>query len=199
MEGRRTAVDADVTSSRVLFGVSAVSSTIRFAPELTSMEMYDQPNSNPVDRGGPGAPTLAESWRRCCDRLRAELGDDIFNSWFGRIALESVSSGQARLSVPTRFLKSWIDTHYARAYRSRADRRSRPDGADQRFRALFDAPRAAGQPGGERSARLPPGRRRAPCASLIDRAGGPPVVGRRERSSRRRPATPWSARRSIAG
>jgi chromosomal replication initiator protein len=59
----------------------------------------------------PGT-ALAESWRRCCERLRAELGDDIFNSWFGRIELESVTSGQARLSVPTRFLKSWIDTHY---------------------------------------------------------------------------------------
>ena len=57
-------------------------------------------------------PQLTQSWRRCCDRLRAELGDDIFNSWFGRIELEAVAGGQARLSVPTRFLKSWIDTHY---------------------------------------------------------------------------------------
>jgi chromosomal replication initiator protein len=40
------------------------------------------------------------------------LGEDIFNSWFGRIELESAAGGQARLSVPTRFLKSWIDTHY---------------------------------------------------------------------------------------
>src|SRR6516162_6961430 len=75
--------------------------------------MYDEPNTNPVNRSAPSAPLLTESWRRCCDRLRAELGDDIFNSWFVRIALESVSSGQALLSVPTRFLKSWIDTHYA--------------------------------------------------------------------------------------
>jgi chromosomal replication initiator protein len=77
------------------------------------MDMYDQTCANAIDRGGLSAPPLTDSWRRCCDRLRAELGDDIFNSWFGRIALESVSSGQARLSVPTRFLKSWIDTHYA--------------------------------------------------------------------------------------
>ena len=41
-----------------------------------------------------------------------ELGEDIYNSWFGRIELETIESGQARLSVPTRFLKSWIDTHY---------------------------------------------------------------------------------------
>src|SRR5271165_2880148 len=59
-----------------------------------------------------GGPNLAQSWRRCCERLRAELGEDIFNSWFGRIELEAVAAGQARLSVPTRFLKSWIDTHY---------------------------------------------------------------------------------------
>ena len=76
------------------------------------MDMYDEPNSDLADQGGPAAPSLPTAWRRCCERLRAELGDDIFNSWFGRVALESVSTGQARLSVPTRFLKSWIDTHY---------------------------------------------------------------------------------------
>jgi chromosomal replication initiator protein len=62
--------------------------------------------------GAIGGPVLAQSWRRCCERLRAELGEDIFSSWFGRIELEVVAGGQARLSVPTRFLKSWIDTHY---------------------------------------------------------------------------------------
>ena len=76
------------------------------------MDMYHEPNSSPIDFGGPSLPSLSQSWRRCCDRLRAELGEDIFNSWFGRIELEFVGGGQARLSVPTRFLKSWIDTHY---------------------------------------------------------------------------------------
>jgi chromosomal replication initiator protein len=76
------------------------------------MDMYDEPNSDREERGGPGAPSLTEAWRHGCERLRAEVGDDVFNSWFGRLTLESVASGQARLSVPTRFLKSWIDTHY---------------------------------------------------------------------------------------
>jgi chromosomal replication initiator protein len=58
------------------------------------------------------AAALADAWRRCGDRLRAELGEDVFNSWFGRVELEGATGGQARLSVPTRFLKSWIDTHY---------------------------------------------------------------------------------------
>ena len=56
--------------------------------------------------------SLKQHWVRCCFLLRAKLGDDIFNSWFGRIELEAVAGGQVRLSVATRFLKSWIDAHY---------------------------------------------------------------------------------------
>lgn len=50
----------------------------------------------------------AEAWNRSCRRLRAELGEDVFSSWFGRLELDSVRDGVAHLSVPTRFLKSWI-------------------------------------------------------------------------------------------
>ncbi|MBV8664146.1 MAG: chromosomal replication initiator protein DnaA [Hyphomicrobiales bacterium] len=55
---------------------------------------------------------LEESWRRCSERLRAELGEDVFTSWFGRMTIESVENGRAHFSVPTRFLKSWIESHY---------------------------------------------------------------------------------------
>jgi chromosomal replication initiator protein len=77
------------------------------------MDMYDESNSDRLDEGEYRGPPLGEAWRRCCDRLRAEVGDAVFNSWFGSLTLESVGSGQARLSVPTRFLKSWIVTHYS--------------------------------------------------------------------------------------
>ena len=76
------------------------------------MDVYDESDPDRVDQVGSSAPPLNDAWRRCCARLRAEVGEDIFNSWFGRLALVAVGSGQARLSVPTRFLKSWIDTHY---------------------------------------------------------------------------------------
>jgi chromosomal replication initiator protein len=46
------------------------------------------------------------------DRLRAEVGDDIFQSWFARMELDRIDGGIAYLSVPTRFLKSWIASHY---------------------------------------------------------------------------------------
>ena len=53
-----------------------------------------------------------QAWKRCGSRLRAELGEDVYSSWFGRLELEEVIDGEARLSVPTKFLKSWIDSHY---------------------------------------------------------------------------------------
>ena len=59
-----------------------------------------------------GRPDHLEAWRRSCRRLRAELGEDVFNSWFGRLELDVVRDGVAHLSVPTRFLKSWIQSHY---------------------------------------------------------------------------------------
>jgi chromosomal replication initiator protein len=54
-----------------------------------------------------------ESWLRVKERLRAEVGDDIYSSWFARMDLETTEDGAVRLSVPTRFLKSWIQSHYA--------------------------------------------------------------------------------------
>ncbi len=54
-----------------------------------------------------------EQWSRVQDRLKAEVGDDIFSSWFARMNLEAVEKETVRLSVPTRFLKSWIHSHYS--------------------------------------------------------------------------------------
>jgi chromosomal replication initiator protein len=55
---------------------------------------------------------IKESWGRCLQRLRFELGDDLYNSWFARVECEAFAGNQLVVSVPTRFLKSWIDNHY---------------------------------------------------------------------------------------
>jgi len=54
-----------------------------------------------------------ECWRRVKDRLRSELGEDVFSSWFGRMEFETMDKGSIRLSVPTRFLRNWIQSHYS--------------------------------------------------------------------------------------
>jgi chromosomal replication initiator protein len=78
-----------------------------------------------IPRSSDGMPQVArtqsaasnaafgEPWSRVRRRLRVELGEDVFTSWFGRLELDSVCDGVARLTVPTRFLKSWIESHYA--------------------------------------------------------------------------------------
>jgi chromosomal replication initiator protein len=53
-----------------------------------------------------------ERWQRVRGRLRAEVGEDIFTSWFARMDLEAIETETVRQSVPTRFLKSWIQAHY---------------------------------------------------------------------------------------
>jgi chromosomal replication initiator protein len=53
-----------------------------------------------------------DQWSRVRARLRAEVGEDIFSSWFARMDFEGVANETVHLSVPTRFLKSWIQSHY---------------------------------------------------------------------------------------
>ncbi|MBV8753013.1 MAG: chromosomal replication initiator protein DnaA [Hyphomicrobiales bacterium] len=54
----------------------------------------------------------SERWGRVKQRLRAEVGDDVYSSWFTRMDLDATEGEVVRLSVPTRFLKSWIQAHY---------------------------------------------------------------------------------------
>jgi chromosomal replication initiator protein len=54
-----------------------------------------------------------EQWERVKTRLKAELGEDVFSSWFGRVDFEEADVSSVYLSVPTRFLKSWISSHYS--------------------------------------------------------------------------------------
>src|SRR5712691_13393980 len=73
------------------------------------------PQNPPVYKkeNGQMTSTDQERWTRVRDRLRAEVGDDIYSSWFARMELEGSEGETVRLSVPTRFLKSWIQSHYA--------------------------------------------------------------------------------------
>ncbi|MCP3053967.1 chromosomal replication initiator protein DnaA [Aurantimonas marianensis] len=59
-----------------------------------------------------GARGTAEIMERVNARLKAQLGQDIFASWFQRMKLEATGKGVCRISVPTAFLRSWIQSHY---------------------------------------------------------------------------------------
>ncbi len=72
-------------------------------------------NSIPRDTSNPAPRDTSkeESWAAICRRLRAELGEAIFTSWFARLELENLGPDTAYLSVPTKFLKNWIQAHYS--------------------------------------------------------------------------------------
>jgi chromosomal replication initiator protein len=57
--------------------------------------------------------TDQDRWLRVKERLRVEVGEDIYSSWFARMELDGMANETIKLSVPTRFLKSWIQSHYA--------------------------------------------------------------------------------------
>jgi chromosomal replication initiator protein len=69
--------------------------------------------THPSDAGTSGRNTSREeAWANICRRLRAELGEARFSSWFARLELDDLNEETAYLSVPTRFLKSWIQAHF---------------------------------------------------------------------------------------
>jgi chromosomal replication initiator protein len=45
-------------------------------------------------------------------QLKARLGGEVYSSWFGRMKVTEAAKGLVRISVPTAFLRSWINSHY---------------------------------------------------------------------------------------
>src|SRR5690606_35065507 len=52
------------------------------------------------------------NFERVKAQLKARLGNDVYSSWFGRMKIAEASRGLIRLSVPTAFLRQWINNHY---------------------------------------------------------------------------------------
>ncbi len=45
--------------------------------------------------------------------LRVRLGDDVYSAWFERLAFDRLAGSTMQTSVPVKFLRSWIQSHYA--------------------------------------------------------------------------------------
>jgi chromosomal replication initiator protein len=59
------------------------------------------------------AEAVVDDWNRVLKRLRGDLGETQFRSWFQEIHAERVEDGEGVVSLPTRFLRNWVATHYA--------------------------------------------------------------------------------------
>ena len=90
---------------------------------------------------------LRQKWQRVALRLRAEMGEDLYSSWFARMEPEDFCAGKLSLSVPTRFLKSWIETHYLARLHKVVETEFGPiDSVQLRVRSRGAAPRLAEEP-----------------------------------------------------
>ena len=66
-----------------------------------------------IDANALATTSVAEkSFDRVKTQLQVRLGSEVFSSWVGRMKLAETSKGVVRLSVPTAFLRSWINSHY---------------------------------------------------------------------------------------
>ncbi|MCA0400113.1 MAG: chromosomal replication initiator protein DnaA [Proteobacteria bacterium] len=59
-----------------------------------------------------GTVPIEASWDRVQRRLRAELGEDVYASWFKCLELAGAEAPTVTLSVPTKFLRNWIQQHF---------------------------------------------------------------------------------------
>jgi chromosomal replication initiator protein len=55
----------------------------------------------------------SSDWIRVLGRMRREVGETAYRSWFEAMSVERVAAGEGVISVPTRFLRDWVTTHYA--------------------------------------------------------------------------------------
>ena len=60
-----------------------------------------------------GKPEHIAKWERVREKLRTMYGEAIFKSWLQPLRLADVKNGQVMVTVPTRFMREWILSHYA--------------------------------------------------------------------------------------
>lgn len=58
-------------------------------------------------------PEISALWDKVYGQMREEFGEAVFRSWLKPMALQAAYHGTLEISVPTRFMKDWIATHYA--------------------------------------------------------------------------------------
>ncbi len=58
-------------------------------------------------------PEIMTVWKRVHNGMRTEFGEAIFRSWLKPLTLQAYYHGTMEISVPTRFMRDWIQTHYS--------------------------------------------------------------------------------------
>jgi chromosomal replication initiator protein len=123
-----------------------------------------------------------DRWSRVKKQLRAIVGDDIFSSWFASMDLMGIEGDVVRFSVPTRFLKSWLQAHYIdrilacwQAEQFSVRRVELVVRSAVRTSAPKGKPEQPAEPVAESRGKEPAGRAAAPVANAHEALGGSPL------------------------
>ena len=57
-------------------------------------------------------PQLAAQWARIRGRLQNEVGDVEYRTWLKQMTLAGLDGDEITVTLPTRFLRDWVRTHY---------------------------------------------------------------------------------------
>jgi len=59
-------------------------------------------------------PEVLAAWTAVYKELRDEFGEAVYRSWLKPLTLQAYYHGTLEVSVPTRFMRDWIQTHYSK-------------------------------------------------------------------------------------
>ncbi len=74
--------------------------------DIPSMEAYKEGSLQP-------SKEILDLWKSVHKNMRTEFGEAIFRSWLKPLNLQAYYHGTMEVSVPTRFMRDWIQNHYA--------------------------------------------------------------------------------------
>ena len=60
----------------------------------------------------PNSNAGVEQWGRVLTNIKEEIGEETFATWFLRVKLEKMSESKVILSVPTRFIRKYMESNY---------------------------------------------------------------------------------------
>ncbi|NCC21346.1 MAG: chromosomal replication initiator protein DnaA [Alphaproteobacteria bacterium] len=58
-------------------------------------------------------PEIRTLWNKVYENFREEFSEAVFRSWLKPLSLQACYHGTLEVSVPTRFMRDWIQTHYS--------------------------------------------------------------------------------------
>ncbi|NCT40253.1 MAG: chromosomal replication initiator protein DnaA [Alphaproteobacteria bacterium] len=56
---------------------------------------------------------IMKVWKKVHSDMRSEFGEAVFRSWLKPLSLQAFYHGTMEVSVPTRFMRDWIQNHYS--------------------------------------------------------------------------------------